>query len=74
MVSDYWPSLYWDSAFAIAVALLSVYPNTDPEFVGLEELATMVVQLPGFADDPELANDRLLKDIIITWYEERETV
>ena len=74
MVSDYWPSLYWDSAYAIAVALISVYPNIDPELVGLEELATMVVQLPGFADDPALANDRLLKDIIIAWYEEIETV
>lgn len=74
MVSDYWPSLYWDSAYAIAVTLISLYPEISPELIGLEELATMVVQLPGFADDPELANERLLKDIIIAWYEEISTL
>lgn len=63
-------ALYWDSPYAIALALLDHYPHHDPEQVGLNELGAMVTGLPGFRDDPALANDRILLDIQITWYEE----
>jgi FeS assembly protein IscX len=29
-----------------------------------------VLDLPGFVDDAALANERILMDILITWYEE----
>jgi FeS assembly protein IscX len=63
-------ALYWDSPYAIALALMEHHPELDPEMVGLEQLASLVEQLPDFKDDPALATERILLDIQITWYEE----
>ncbi|HSH04985.1 MAG TPA: Fe-S cluster assembly protein IscX [Anaerolineae bacterium] len=62
--------LFWDATYAIAMALLAYYPDRRPEDVGLHEMADMIEQLPGFCDDPALANDEILLDIQTTWYEE----
>ena len=64
------PTLYWDSTYAIALALRERYPNFNPENVGLLELAEMVENLPGFSDEPELATERILADILMVWFEE----
>ncbi len=71
MTDDYRPALYWDSAYAIAISLIDHHPKLDPIHVGLLELADLVEALPGFSDDPELANERILLDIINAWYEEK---
>ena len=71
MISDNEPALFWDSAYAIALALIDHYPDVDPENVGLNELALMVEALPGFRDDPLLANERILLDVQFAWYEEK---
>ena len=62
--------LYWDSTYAIALALIQHHPDLDPEDVGLEEMAELIENLPGFSDDPALATERILLDIQIVWYEE----
>jgi FeS assembly protein IscX len=62
--------LYWDATYAIAVALLAAHPEVQPDHVGLDQLLHLVVNLPGFMDDPALANDRILMDIQVTWFEE----
>ncbi len=62
--------LYWDATYAIVVSLLDNHPDIDPEAVGLEEMAALIEQLPGFADDPSMVTDRILLDIQTTWYEE----
>lgn len=62
--------LYWDATYAIAVSLIERYPERNPRDVGLDELARLVESLPNFKDDPALANERILKDIQIIWYEE----
>jgi FeS assembly protein IscX len=62
--------LYWDSTYAIALALIEQHRDLDPEDVGLAEMAELVENLPGFSDDPELATERILLDIQIVWYEE----
>lgn len=64
------PELYWDATYAIAMALCERYPEMQPGAVGLNELLQLVLALPGFQDDPALANERILMDIQITWYEE----
>ncbi|UCG24946.1 MAG: Fe-S cluster assembly protein IscX [Chloroflexota bacterium] len=63
-------ALYWDTTFAIAMALLTHHPERSPEDIGLVELADMVQELPGFVDDPALVNERILIDIQTVWYEE----
>ncbi len=62
--------LYWDSTYAIAMALMESYPEQRPIDTGLEELITLITALPGFEDDPDLATDQILYDILTTWYEE----
>ncbi len=74
MSEDYQPALYWDSAYAIAITLIENHPTIDPVHIGLYELADMVEALPGFSDDPALANDRILLDIMNCWYEEMTNV
>ena len=62
--------LYWDTTYAVALALMETYPDLQPESVGLDELARMVERLPNFVDDPAMVTERILLDIQITWYEE----
>ena len=69
MVDD-GPELYWDATYAIAISLLAQYPALNPTEVGLDKLARLVESLPNFRDDPRLANERILMDIQIVWYEE----
>lgn len=64
--------LYWESSYEIVLSLQAHYPEMDVESVGLQQLQEMIVALPGFADDPALANDVLLADILREWYEETD--
>lgn len=64
------PELFWDSTYAIVMALMTHFPDHDPSKVGVNELAEMIESLPGFADDPAMATERILMDIQIVWYEE----
>ena len=65
--------LYWDATYAIAMALMKRYPDLDPIGIGLYELADLIETLPNFNDDPDMANERILQDIQISWYEERKS-
>ena len=42
----------------------------DVETIGIEQLYRWVIALPDFADEPELANESILNDILREWYEE----
>lgn len=70
MDDDYEPVLYWESAYAIALALIEHYPERSPEDVGLEELSELVLALPTFRDDPVFVTERILLDLQCAWYEE----
>lgn len=62
--------LHWDSTYAIVLDLKEHYPKTDVTGIGLQELHQMIISLPTFDDDPELADDALLTAILGEWYEE----
>ncbi|MCC6804256.1 MAG: Fe-S cluster assembly protein IscX [Anaerolineae bacterium] len=62
--------IYWDSSYEIVLRLIDTYPNVDVETVGTGQLYEWVVSLPEFADDPSLANEGILNDILREWYEE----
>lgn len=64
------PELYWDSTYAIVVALMEHYPRHRPIDTGLEQLCALVESLPGFQDDPALVTEQFLLDILTVWYEE----
>ncbi len=62
--------LYWDSTYEIALNLMRQYPEADPSTVGTQHLLKLILALPNFADEPQLAHDDLLVDILRVWYEE----
>lgn len=64
------PELYWDSTYAICMALIEHYPNHHVVDVGLAELTELIIALPGFSDDPDLVTERILLDVQNVWYEE----
>lgn len=62
--------LGWDATYEIVLALMQHFPQADLDQVGLHQLKRMIVGLPNFADDPALAHDDLLADILREWWEE----
>ncbi len=63
--------LYWDSSYEIVHQLMEQHPNVVIDEVGLQQLMDWIIALPTFADDPALANQGILQDILREWYEER---
>jgi FeS assembly protein IscX len=61
---------YWESTFAIAMALKRLHPAADLQNVSLRMIYDWTVALPEFADDPSLANDGILAAIYQDWFEE----
>jgi FeS assembly protein IscX len=62
--------LYWDDAYAIALALIERHPDFDPLTIDWETLHRWVIELPDFADEPTLKHLGWLRDIQQEWYEE----
>jgi FeS assembly protein IscX len=63
-------NLYWDATYEIVLSLIDAHPDADLDAMGLQQLFQLIVALPGFADDLELANDGILTEILREWYEE----
>ncbi|RMG79107.1 MAG: Fe-S assembly protein IscX [Chloroflexi bacterium] len=62
--------LHWDASYEIVLALIEAHPEVDVELVGLQQLYEWIIALPNFVDDPQLANEDILNDILREWYEE----
>jgi len=62
--------LYWDATYEIVLSLIDNHPDANLDALGLQQLYELIVALPGFADDPELANEGILTEILREWYEE----
>ncbi len=68
--ADYQNELYWEASYEIVLALVAAHPHADVDSIGLEQLQALIVALPNFADDPALANEELLTEILREWWEE----
>lgn len=66
------PTLSWDDAEDIALALLAKFPAQDPLRVRFTDLRKWVVELEGFADDPHASTEGRLEAIQMAWLEERQ--
>jgi FeS assembly protein IscX len=63
--------LYWEASYEIVLSLMETHPDADLDALGLQQLFEWIIALPGFADDPILAHDALLTEILREWYEEK---
>ena len=60
----------WEDSYAIAQELSKANPDINLQEVSLMMIFRWTLDLPGFVDDPELANDDILAAIFQEWYEE----
>jgi FeS assembly protein IscX len=63
-------TLTCDDSFAIAQAFRASFPSIELEEVSLNMIYRWTLALPGFDDDPQLANDAVLAAIYQEWFEE----
>ena len=61
--------LTWEATYALAEALMQQYPAVDLAMFSLADVYRWVLVLPGFDDDPALANDDVLLAIYREWLE-----
>jgi FeS assembly protein IscX len=64
--------LKWTDVEDIALLLVEKYPETDPLTVRFTDLHRYVRELPGFDDDPDKSNEKILEAIQMRWLDERE--
>jgi FeS assembly protein IscX len=64
------PMLDWDASYEIVLALRRTYPDLDVDSIGLVQLKEMIIALPNFVDDPTIAHDGLLREILRELFEE----
>jgi FeS assembly protein IscX len=62
--------LYWESPYALVRALMEAHPVVDFETLGIAQVQAWIIALPEFVDDPALAHDDMLEEILSQWYEE----
>jgi FeS assembly protein IscX len=62
--------LSWDDTEDIGIELADKYPNQNPLEVRFTDLHRMIVELPGFDDDPKGSNESKLEAIQMAWNEE----
>jgi FeS assembly protein IscX len=65
-------ALHWTDVREIAIALVDKFPDTDPLKIRFTDLHQWVRELPGFADDPNKSNEKILEAIQMAWLDERD--
>ncbi|WP_420238447.1 Fe-S cluster assembly protein IscX [Telmatobacter bradus] len=62
----------WNEAEEIGIQLQEKHPDLDPLTVRFTDLHRYVVELEGFAGDPQKSNESKLEAIQMAWHEEFE--
>ena len=60
----------WTDTLDIALALIDQHPDVDPQYIRFTDLHAWVMALPGFSDDPNKSNEKILEAIQMTWIDE----
>lgn len=60
----------WTDTLDIAIELAERHPDVDPQFVRFTDLHRWVSELPGFKDDPQRSNEKILEAIQMAWIDE----
>jgi len=63
----------WTDIHHIAIELEAQYPSVDILQVRFTDLWQWVQALPGFADDPNKSNEKILEAIQMAWLDERDS-
>lgn len=60
----------WTDTMDIAIALSEKHGDVDPQLVRFTDLHRWVTELPGFSDDPQRSNEKILEAIQMAWIDE----
>ena len=63
--------LHWHDFGRMVRGLYAAYPDAEPMELSLTQMFRMVLQLPGFDDDPEAAREDQLEKLQLAWHEVR---
>ncbi len=62
----------WTDTLDIALELIDAHPDVDPQYIRFTDLHAWVCALPGFDDEPNKSNEKILEAIQMTWIEEMD--
>jgi FeS assembly protein IscX len=62
----------WTDVHEIAIELEERHPDADVVNLRFTDLWKWVQELPGFADDPNKSNEKILEAIQMAWLDERD--
>ena len=62
----------WTDTLEIAIALSEQHSDVDPKTIRFTDLHRWVMELPGFSDDPNRSNEKILEAIQMQWIDEVE--
>ena len=62
----------WTDVRDIAIELADRYPETKPLTVRFTDMHRWITELPGFDDDPQKSNEKILEAIQMAWLDESE--
>lgn len=62
----------WTDTFDIAIALSEIHSDVDPRTIRYTDLHRWVMALPGFDDDPNRSNEKILEAIQMQWIDETD--
>ncbi|WP_370261225.1 Fe-S cluster assembly protein IscX [Limnobacter sp.] len=62
----------WTDTLDIAIELCEAHPDVDPQYIRFTDLHKWVCALPGFDDDPNKSNEKILEAIQMAWIDEQD--
>jgi nitrogen fixation NifU-like protein len=65
--------LHWHDFARMVRALNSAYPDAQPLDLSMAQIFKMILQLPGFADNPDVATEEQLEKLQMAWHEVRSS-
>jgi len=65
-------SLKWTDSLDIAIELMEIHTDVDPQYVRFTDLHRWVCELNDFEDEPENSNEKILEAIQMAWIEEMD--
>lgn len=63
---------YWTDVHHIAIELEEAHPEVNILQIRFTDLWQWVQNLPGFSDDPQKSNEKILEAIQMAWLDERD--
>jgi FeS assembly protein IscX len=64
-------AIIWKQPHEVGWALIDARPDTDPLELDFVDLHRMVVELEGFTDDPDEADETILEALVMAGHDQR---